>query len=90
MPVTEKLCESVLSLPIHTEMTDETLAFIGAGAVVQSRFRLFALVVGNPARRTGWMSEFGHRLEFDDDGAAACPESGEKYILSDGKVSKNS
>jgi UDP-2-acetamido-3-amino-2,3-dideoxy-glucuronate N-acetyltransferase len=44
--------------------------------------------VGNPAKQTGWMSEFGHRLNFDVNGFATCPESGEKYILQNGSVSK--
>ena len=48
----------------------------------------FALVVGNPARQIGWMSEFGQRLDFDEKGSATCSESGEVYKLEDGKVSK--
>jgi UDP-2-acetamido-3-amino-2,3-dideoxy-glucuronate N-acetyltransferase len=46
------------------------------------------LVIGNPAKQTGWMSEFGHKLNFDKKGMASCPESGEKYLLKDGRVSK--
>ena len=63
-------------------------AFIGAGAVVTKNVPDFALVVGNPARQIGWMSEFGHRLEFDADGKATCPESGDVYQLSEGAVNK--
>lgn len=63
-------------------------SFIGAGAVVTKEVKPYALVVGNPARQTGWMSEFGHRLVFDDKGIASCPESGEKYRLENGMVSK--
>jgi UDP-2-acetamido-3-amino-2,3-dideoxy-glucuronate N-acetyltransferase len=63
-------------------------SFIGAGAVVTREVRPYALVVGNPARQTGWMSEFGHRLVFDNSGIASCPESGEKYRLENGSVSK--
>lgn len=63
-------------------------AFIGAGAVVTKHVPAFALVIGNPARQTGWMSEYGHKLKFGADGIAICPESKEKYRLSDGKVSK--
>jgi UDP-2-acetamido-3-amino-2,3-dideoxy-glucuronate N-acetyltransferase len=63
-------------------------AFIGAGAVVTKAVPAYALMVGNPARQKGWMSEFGHRLTFDDNGTATCPESGEKYVLNDGSVTK--
>ena len=65
-------------------------AFIGAGAVVTKEVLPYALVVGNPARHVGWMSEFGHRLDFDDDGIAVCPESKEKYQLKDDTVKKMS
>jgi UDP-2-acetamido-3-amino-2,3-dideoxy-glucuronate N-acetyltransferase len=63
-------------------------AFIGAGAVVTKEVADYALVVGNPARQTGWMSEFGHKLEFDSNGKATCPESDEHYQLKNGKVNK--
>jgi UDP-2-acetamido-3-amino-2,3-dideoxy-glucuronate N-acetyltransferase len=63
-------------------------AFIGAGAVVVKDVPPYALILGNPGRRVGWMSEFGHRLEFDGEGIAVCPESGEKYVLMDGIVRK--
>jgi UDP-2-acetamido-3-amino-2,3-dideoxy-glucuronate N-acetyltransferase len=63
-------------------------AFIGAGAVVTREVADYALVIGNPARQTGWMSEFGHKLVFKDDGMAKCSESGETYQLMQGSVIK--
>lgn len=63
-------------------------AFIGAGAVVTKHVPAFALMVGNPARQMGWMSEYGIRLEFDADGIAICKESGDKYQLLNQTVKK--
>ena len=62
--------------------------FIGAGAVVTKRVKPYALMVGNPAKQIGWMSEYGHRLEFDESGIAQCPESGEKYKLLEENINK--
>lgn len=61
-------------------------AFIGAGAVVTKTIPDYALVVGNPAKQVGWMSEFGHRLQFNQEGEAICPESGQKYQLKNNQV----
>ncbi len=63
-------------------------AFIGAGSVVTKNVPAFALLVGNPARQIGWMSEYGHRLNFDENGTAICPESNQKYQLKDGIVNR--
>ncbi|NLR93927.1 MULTISPECIES: acyltransferase [Flammeovirga] len=63
-------------------------AFIGAGAVVTKNVPAYALLVGNPAKQIGWMSEYGHRLEFDKNGIGICPESGDKYQFDDNKVKK--
>ena len=63
-------------------------AFIAAGAVVTKEVPDHALVMGNPARRTGWMSEFGHKLNFDAQGQATCPESGQRYSLQHDKVAR--
>ncbi|NLN95113.1 MAG: N-acetyltransferase [Bacteroidales bacterium] len=63
-------------------------AFIGAGAVVTKEVLPYALVIGNPARQAGWMSEYGHKLSFNENGIAVCPESDEKYKLENNRVRK--
>ncbi|NNC84328.1 MAG: N-acetyltransferase [Flavobacteriales bacterium] len=63
-------------------------AFIGAGAVVTKAVPDYALVIGNPAQHVGWMSEYGHRLDFDETGHAQCPESKEMYRLNNERVEK--
>jgi UDP-2-acetamido-3-amino-2,3-dideoxy-glucuronate N-acetyltransferase len=63
-------------------------AFIGAGAVVTKNVPAYALIIGNPGRQAGWMSEFGHRLHFNNENIAICPESNEKYIFENGLVRK--
>lgn len=65
-----------------------SFAFIGAGAVITKEVKPYALVVGNPARQIGWMSEYGHRLDFNEQGVAVCPESKEKYQLENDRVTK--
>ena len=61
-------------------------AFVGAGAVVTRSVAPYALVMGNPARQKGWISEYGHRLAFDAQGRATCPESGAVYELKEGII----
>jgi len=63
-------------------------AFIGAGAVITKEVKPYALMVGNPARQMGWMSEYGHRLDFDTNQTAICTESNEKYELINENVFK--
>ena len=63
-------------------------ALIGAGAVITKPVAPYALVVGNPAKQIGWVSEYGHRLHFDETGKATCPESGENYELKNNRVEK--
>ena len=65
-----------------------SFAFIGAGAVITKEVPPYALIVGNPGKQLGWMSEYGHRLEFDDSGRASCSESQEEYILEENRVKK--
>jgi len=63
-------------------------AFIGAGTVITKPVPAYALIVGNPGKQIGWMSEYGHRLHFDQQGFASCKESGEKYIFENNIVRK--
>lgn len=63
-------------------------AFIGAGAVVTKTIENYALVVGNPAKQLGWVSEYGIRLKFNDEGIAFCPESNQEYKLENNKVQR--
>ncbi len=64
-------------------------SFIGAGTVITKEVPAYALFVGNPGRHIGWMSEFGHRLDFDSNNEAKCPESGDVYTLENNTVKKN-
>lgn len=61
---------------------------IGAGAVITKNVKPYALVIGNPGKQTGWVSEYGHKLTFDETGIAVCPESGQKYKLAGGSVTR--
>jgi UDP-2-acetamido-3-amino-2,3-dideoxy-glucuronate N-acetyltransferase len=63
-------------------------ALIGAGAVVTKEIKPYALVVGNPSKQIGWVSEYGHRLDFEQDGKAICKESKQEYLLKDENVTK--
>ncbi len=63
-------------------------AFIGAGAVVTKEVPPYALVISNPARQSGWVSEYGIKLKFDEEGKAVCSESGENYVLKNNSVNK--
>ena len=61
-------------------------AFIGAGTVVTKDVPAYALIVGNPGRQTGWMSAYGHKLKFNENGIAVCEESKQEYILENNQV----
>ena len=65
-----------------------SFAMVGAGAVITKDVSPYALVVGNPARQIGWVSEYGHRLEFDESGKATCEESGQEYLLENNEVKR--
>ena len=65
-----------------------SFAMVGAGAVITKNVFPYALVVGNPARQIGWVSEYGHRLEFDESGKATCEESGQEYLLENDEVKR--
>ena len=71
-------------------ITIGSYAFVGAGSVVTKDVPDYALVIGNPARQTGWMSEFGHKLKFDKEGIAVCSESGGHYRIINNAVQKTS
>ena len=63
-------------------------AFIGAGTVVTKNVPAYALIVGNPGKQTGWMSEYGHKLKFNEKNKAVCPESKQEYVLENNEVSR--
>jgi UDP-2-acetamido-3-amino-2,3-dideoxy-glucuronate N-acetyltransferase len=63
-------------------------AFIGAGTVVTKDVPAYALIMGNPGRQTGWMSEYGHKLKFDENNIAVCEESKQEYVLENNTVRK--
>jgi len=63
-------------------------SFIGAGAVVTKKVQDYSLVVGNPSKHIGWVSEYGHRLKFNDNGIASCIESNQKYLLEKNRVKR--
>ena len=65
-----------------------SFAMVGAGAVITKDVSPYALVVGNPAKQIGWVSEYGHRLEFDELGKATCEESGQEYLLENDEVTR--
>lgn len=68
-------------------ITLEEYVFVGAGSVVTKDFPAYALVIGNPAKQVGWMSQHGHKLQFNEEGIAVCPESQWTYLMKDGQVS---
>lgn len=88
-PTVVKRCASIgANATIVCGHTLGEFCFIGAGAVVTKDVKPYALMVGNPARQIGWMSQYGHRLEFDANGMAKCPESGDLYRLENEQVKK--
>ncbi len=88
-PTVVKRCASIgANATIVCGHTLGEFCFIGAGAVVTKDVKPYALMVGNPARQIGWMSQYGHRLEFDANGMAKCPECGDLYRLENEQVKK--
>lgn len=88
-PTRVKHCASIgANATIVCGTTLGEYCFVGAGAVVTKDVKPYALVVGNPARQIGWMSQHGHRLQFDRDGIAQCPESGASYRLINEQVER--
>ena len=88
-PTVVKRCASIgVNATIVCGHTLGEFCFIGAGAVVTKDVKPYALMVGNPARQIGWMSQYGHRLEFDANGMAKCPECGDLYRLENEQVKK--
>lgn len=86
--IVKKGCTVGANATIICGITLGEYSFIGAGAVVTKNVAPYALIIGNPGKQKGWMSEYGHTLNFKDDGTAVCPESGQEYKLEDDKVNR--
>ena len=88
---TTKVCKGASICANATVICGNTIgayAMVGAGAVVTKEVLPYALVVGNPSHQIGWVSEYGHRLDFGNSGEATCPESQETYVLQANRVQK--